>query len=274
MMVVGIPVFENHRLTSETIESFAKTIGGPGFTVVIVDNGSTRPYRASDYDVPFRLHVVRNMHNEGNFYPLRQVAEMFPAADVVALAHNDLVIYENGWDIRVEAAFRADPFLGMVGFAGSDVIGGNGERVSTMSNLRGTRGHVSAETAGTRITDLRPAVAVDGLFMAFRRAALCALTLDENLPPAHFFDRIWGAQVQEAGWRLATLGVECDHVGWSTEVRLAKALDAEWRRWCAEQNLRVGPDPMDAIWNAGAGAWATFRPRFWPCRIDAEWRRT
>jgi GT2 family glycosyltransferase len=273
-VIVGIPVFENHDLTREAIASLGRTVRGPHFTAVIVDNGSPRPYRRGDYDVPFRLRVIRNEHNEGNFYPLRQVAELEPGHDIVALMHNDLILYEEGWDLRVEAAFRDDSALGMVGFAGSDAIGGDGERTTTLSNLRGTRGHTSAERAGTRITGLCPTVAVDGLFMAFRRAALPTLTLDPRMPPAHFYDRIWGAQVQEAGWRQATLGIECDHIGWSTEVRLAKVLDSEWRRWCEAEGLRAGTNPMDAIWNAGAGAWATYRPRFWPCRIDAEWKRT
>ena len=55
-----------------------------------------------------------------------------------------------------------------------------------------------------------------------------------------------GAEVIEAGWRQATMGVECDHIGWSTEVRLADALDGEWRRWCAENGVIAGAKPMRA----------------------------
>jgi hypothetical protein len=161
----------------------------------------------------------------------------------------------------------------MIGFAGSDEIDRDGKRASTMSNLRGTRGHISAEDAGTRITDLRPSVAVDGLFMAFRREALPALTLTPDMPPAHYFDFIWGAEMIEAGWHLATLGVECDHVGWSTEVRLAPALDGEWRRWCADLGLDPGDDPMIVIAAEGRALWETFRGRFFPCRIGPDWTR-
>jgi GT2 family glycosyltransferase len=274
-MILGCPAYQNHRLTAAMVESLAETVTGPDFTLVIVDNGSPRPYRAKSFRIPFRVEVIRNERNEGNFWPLAQVAQLDPASSVVALCHNDMLFYERGWDRRVADAFRDDPLLGMVGFAGSDGIDRDGKRASTMSNLRGTRGHISAEKAGTRITDLRPAAAVDGLFMAFRREALASLTLIPAMPPAHFYDFIWGAQVIQAGWRLGTLGIECDHVGWSTEGRLAEELDGEWRRWCAEQGIDPGPDPMAAIWAAGERSWhdGFGGGRFFPCRVGSDWIR-
>ncbi len=272
-MILGVPCFENHKLTAQLVESLAATVRGTDFTLVIVDNASPTPYRRGDYDVPFRLRVIRNDRNEGNFWPLAQVAQLEPGHEVVALAHNDVILYEPGWNLRVEACFREDRALGMIGFAGSDEIDRAGKRASTMSNLRGTRGHISAEAAGTRITDIRPSAAVDGLFMAFRREALPALTLHPDLPPAHFFDFIWGAEMIEAGWHLATLGVECDHVGWSTEVRLAPQLDEEWRRWCERVGICAWDHPMDAIREYGQWAWETFRGRYWPCRVGADWKR-
>lgn len=269
-MILVVPCFENHELTAQMVASLAETVRGD-FTLVIVDNASPTPYRTEDYAAPFQIKVIRNRRNEGNFWPLRQGADSDPHQTIVALAHNDLIYYEVGWDLRVEQAFHDEPRLGMLGFAGSDEIGADGKRASTMSNLRGTRGHASAEAIGTRITDLHPAVAVDGLFMAFRRRVLSHLTLAPSMPPAHYFDFIWGAQVIRAGWRLATLGIECDHVGWSTEVKLASALDAEWRGWCIEHGYDPGADPMAVIRAVGERDWQWLRGRFWPCRIGAGW---
>jgi len=269
-MILGVPVYEHHALTAQMIASLAETVQGPDFTLVIVDNASPTPYRRDDYDVPFRLRVIRNARNEGNFYPLAQVGAA--GHSLVALGHNDMLYYEPGWNLRVEAAFRDDPALGLVGFAGSWAINADGERAigTTMSNLRGAHGRISAEHAGVRITDLRPSVAVDGLFMAFRREALAALTLNPSLPPAHWYDYIWGAQIIEAGWHQATLGVEVDHTGWSTEVGLATELDAEWRRWAADQGVDPGANVMEAIWATGRASWVNgFGGRFFPCDIGA-----
>jgi len=270
-MILGVPCYENHDLTRQMVESLAETVRGPDFCLVIVDNASPTPYTPDDYSVPFRLRVMRNWRNEGNWWPLAQVARAEPLGNVVALAHNDLIYYEHGWDVRVEDAFRDDPKLGMVGFAGSWAIDERGQRTigTTMSNLRGERGHVSAEGAGVRMVGMEPSVAVDGLFMAFRRAALDDITLRPSLPPAHWYDYIWGAEVIRAGWRQATLGVDCDHIGWSTEVKLATALDAEWRRWAQENDVRAGSDVMAAIWETGKRDWyARFgNGKFWPCSL-------
>ena len=274
-MILGVPCYENHELTAQLVASLAETVRGWDFTLVIIDNASPTPYDAAEWGyVHFPVCVIRNAVNEGNFYPLAQVRDLEPHHEVVALCHNDLIFYERGWDVRVRHAFRDDPQLGMVGFAGSWEINGYGAREhgTTMSNLRGERGHISAEGAGVRITDLRPSVAVDGLFMAFRREALAALTLNRALPPAHFYDFIWGAEIIEAGWRQATMGVEIDHIGWSTEVKLADALDGEWRRWCADNGVIPGAKPMEAIWRLAESQWkARFKDRFWPCAIGPDW---
>ena len=273
-MILGVPVYQNHALTAQMIASLAATIHDPTFTLCIIDNASPTPYHRGDYDVPFRLRIIRNERNEGNYYPLRQVAELEPNHAIVALAHNDLIFYERDWDGRLERAFRADPHLGMVGFAGSAQLNANGTRGNLMSNLRGTRGHISADDAGTRIEGLVPSVVVDGIFMAFHRAALAALTLDESLPPIHFYDYIWGAQVILAGWRLGTLGVEVDHVGWSTERGQASALEPEWRRWCVERGIEPGPDPMEAIQANAERRWLDGFRHFYPCQVGPNWVRT
>lgn len=270
-MILVVPSYQLHELTAAMVATLAATVESPDFELVLVDNGSPDPYRADEWGrLPFAATILRNRRNRGNFWPLRQGADL-GGSDVVALAHNDLVYWEPGWDLRVEAAFRDDPRLGLVGFAGSDTIQPDGLRGPTMSNFRGERGHATAEWIGPRIRDLRPAAAVDGLFMAFRREALEAISLTRLMPPAHWYDLIWGAEVARAGWRIATLGVDVDHVGWSTEVGLAAELDAEWRRWAAEAGVDPGDDVMAAIRRVGRRRWEAFRPSYWPCFVDADW---
>ena len=265
-MILGVPVYERHDLTDRMVESLAATVKGY-FTLVLVDNASPHPYRRDDFDVPFRMRILRNERNEGNFYPLRQVDDLEPGHEIVVLSHNDVVYYEDGWNARVEEEFRKDPLLGLLGFAGSPEIDARGERAvgTTWSNLRGVVGE-PAEKGGKRDTGLHPVVAIDGLFMAFRRGALNAITLDPSLPPAHYYDYIWGAEIIEAGWHLATLGVGIDHTGWSTATALAEDLDGEWGRWCVEQGYPA-TNPMATIRHVGSTHWETFRGRFFPCRV-------
>ncbi len=272
-MILVVPVYGRKDLTAQMVESLAETAAGSDLALWLVDNGSPEPYRHDEYAPPFPFVVLANAANEGNFCPLAQVAAM-TKDPIIALAHNDVVYEEPGWVGRVERAFRADPTLGMLGFAGSREVGNDGKRGERVeSNLRGTRGHASAEQIGTRVTGLVPAAVVDGLCMIFRREALAALTLDASLPPAHWYDHIWSAQVWLAGWRVGTLGVECDHVGWGTEKGQAEALRPEWRRWCLERGLD-GDDPMETIRAYGRERWEAYRPAFWPCYVGDDWRLT
>lgn len=265
-MILGVPVYERHDLTKRMVVSLAATVQGD-FTLILVDNASPEPYRRGDFDVPFRMRILRNQRNEGNWYPLRQVADLEPGHEVVALAHNDVVYYEYGWNRRVEEEFLQDRLLGLLGFAGSPEIDMRGERAvgTTWSNLRGVLGE-PAERGGDRDAGLHPVVSIDGLFMAFRHGAISALTLDPDLPPAHYYDYIWSAEIIEAGWHLATLGVDIDHTGWSTATALADVLDGEWGRWCVEHGYPAS-NPMATIRQVGSSHWEMFRGRFFPCRI-------
>ena len=275
-MILVVPVYEGRRLTRQLIESLAATVQSRHFQLVLVDNGSPKTYAVEEFTAPFRIRLIRNERNEGNFYPLKQAADLKTAHTVIGLAHNDILVYEQGWDERIDAAFKADPKLGMVGFAGGDRIGEDGRRVVTLSNLNGGRGHISAEGEadwpGERIFDLRPAVALDALFIAFRRDVLKSLTLDDGLPPGHWYDLIWGAQASLAGWRLAVMGVDCDHVGWGTSAGQREELQPEWLRWCVETGVGVPDgDPMAAIRAYGEAQWQTYRGRYWPCHVGADW---
>jgi hypothetical protein len=258
-MIVGIPAFGLHDLTRQAAETAYHTAGN--VRVVVFDNASPDPFTKDEFAAP--VTVIRNRHNEGNWYPLRQMVDRWPDEDIYVLTHNDMVFYEQEWDVRVWDAFSSDSRFGMVGFAGSAVIGENGERGPTASNLRGEKGE-SAEKAGYRTRDLVPARAIDGLFMAVRNEAISALTLDRTLPPAHWYDYIWSAQIVEAGWLLATLGIDCDHIGWQTEVGMAEALIPEWARWVEEAGVPTRGDPMEAIRAAGWHRWNEFKPRYWP----------
>jgi GT2 family glycosyltransferase len=268
-MILVIPCYRAYEFTAETVASLVETVRGRDFLLVLVDNASPEPYRSADFDTPFESVLIREPQNEGNFYPLIE-ALAYPG-QVVALCHNDVTFYEPGWDLRVEAAFEADPLLGGLGFAGSVGIDKWGFWTPPiLTNFRGACG-ATAEAIGERFTDLRPAAAVDGLFMAFRREALSALTLDHSLPPAHWYDYIWSAQLQRAGWRLGLLGVEVDHRGGRTAAGQAVMLKPGWRQWCEEHGVEAGVSPMEAIAAEGTRRWHEFEG-FFPCQVGPDWQ--
>ncbi len=226
-MILAMPVVDFHQMTETMLEHLAKSVRTDSpFKVVIVDNGSDAPYRQADYEgkYPFEVDVINYKKNRGFYYPLIEIFEEY-SDPLIGLVHNDLMIYEEGWNKRMADAFEADPKLGLVGLTGSrelDNLGGRG--AGTMCYFRGAEVKVGdvtytgqSQEAGQRIMGVEPAVVLDSLFMMFRREVIPHLVTGyekwENLTLAHFYDRIWPCRTIEAGYRVAVMGVECDHIG-------------------------------------------------------------
>lgn len=233
-MILGIPVVDGHDLTRALLDSLALTVTGDkdNFTVVILDNGSERPYLPEewniDHDYPFAIDIKRYPKNKGYYQPLKDLYDDYDWDEPIGLIHNDLVIYERGWNERMEQCFRDDPKLALVGLCGSseiDNLGGRGG--GTVCFFRGGEVAIGDRTikgqeqsAGRRTDELVPSACLDSLFMMFRRSAIPDIVTEidpwQDITLAHFYDRIWPVRLVECGWHVATLGVECDHLGGMT----------------------------------------------------------
>lgn len=246
-IVLACPALDGMDLTHQLMRSLADTVVSPvDFTFVIIDNGSEVPYRADDYRwYPFRVRVIRNDSNTGYYAPLLQAAALATDGDIVGLIHNDVIIYEKGWDQRVIQSFVARPDLGMIGFVGSDEVDSAGGRGGgTMCFFRGEKGQT--QDAGKRVTDLVPAAILDSVVMLVRKPVIPALKIDENISICHFYDKIWPLRLYEAGWKTGVLGVEMDHMGGMTAVVNPRYHESA-REWCRKHGLS-DDDPGTAIY--------------------------
>lgn len=214
-MILGIPVQDGLELTQAFVANLASQ--APNLKVVIIDNASERPYQLADFATP--ISIIQNTKNEGYYAPLKQLYDEFPDEELIGLAHNDMLIYEMSWDMRMAKCFEDDPKLMLVGLCGSyevDERGGRGG--GTHVNFRGEHGFQSP-AAGAKNVGLIPSACLDSLFMMFRREAVPILSEDWGaLPLAHFYDRIWPLRLANWGYHVGTLGVECDHMGGMTTV--------------------------------------------------------
>lgn len=245
-MVLALPVMDAHEWTQKTVASILKTARGKNFTLVIVDNNSVEPYRAAEFgETPdnVTLLVQRNEKNLGYYSPLKDMYDAFSATHIyMGLIHNDLTLYEEGWDLRMVEAFEHDPLLALIGLAGSYQIDSAGGRGSgTMLWFRGqdAEGNVTGQpqSAGLRITDLRPAACLDSLFMMFRASDIPLLRWDDKPTLAHFYDKIWPCRLIQKGKRVAVLGSECDHWGGITLITNPR-FEESCRIWCEENGVK------------------------------------
>jgi GT2 family glycosyltransferase len=241
-----------------------------GIRMVIFDNGSDPAHKPSDF-AGNDTRVVRYKQNKGFYRPLLDLAAMFDD-ELVGLMHNDLFIYTPGWDQQIKTAFEMHPKLGVLGFVGSwqvDSAGGRGG--GTMCNFRGDRGQTQA--AGLLITNLRPSIVLDSLFMIFRRPVIDILGIDDDIVPAHFYDKIWCMRAIEHGWQVGTLGIEVDHMGGMTLVA-EPAYEMDMRRWCEERGIAHDDNGGAAVYREAERRWLDeYRDQKQqiPAWIDGQW---
>lgn len=267
-MILGVVAMDLHDVTAETVASLARTVTGP-FRLALVDNGSERPYRRREFGrLPFRVDVLRYPRNVGYYRPLLDLWRRFPDA-LVGLAHNDVIFYERGWDERMGACFARDPLLGLVGLCGSYEIDERGGRGGgTMCFFRGERGQ--AQAAGERITDLRPSLILDSLFMMFRAECVPLLEIDDDIPLCHFYDKMWPCRLIERGWRVATLGVEIDHWGGLTAVGNTRYAE-DCRRWFLERGAQPENPELEMYLLAERRFFDEFRATMFRRRIGSDY---
>jgi hypothetical protein len=222
-MILGVPAVDGHDLTDSLIKSLREV--SPDVKIVIINNGSDVGYGSF-----IGCDVINNKENIGFYRPLQQLYDRYPDEELIGLIHNDMVIYEYGWDTRMAHSFAMDDKLALVGMCGSSEIDDRGGRGGgTVCFFRGGQVIVGDkmitgqnQAAGRRTTDLVPSACLDSLFMMFRREAIPDLVTSEDpwedITLAHFYDRIWPVRLIEKGWHVATLGVEVDHLGGMTST--------------------------------------------------------
>jgi hypothetical protein len=143
---------------------------------------------------------------------------------ILGFMHDDLVIFEQGWDTRVVNSF-SDPRVGVVGFGGSmghgtpDLYSSpyhlpNLARQQFLSNMR------SAETHGGRFTGDRDVAAIDGFAIFVRREILDkhkGWPLTE--PYGYYLYTEWlTCEARRQGYRIRLVGVDCEHLGGKTST--------------------------------------------------------
>ena len=138
---------------------------------------------------------------------------------IISYCHDDLMIYERDWDLRVLKQFE-DPSVGLVGFAGALGHGNpnmyeekfkihNLVRRHFLSNLR------DAERHGGRWYGAIDVSVLDGMALFVRRSVLDAWGgWPVDKPVGYFmYSENLCCEVRRQGLRIRLVGVDCEHLG-------------------------------------------------------------
>ncbi len=195
---------------------------------IVLMNGGDTPIEMSE--MPNNLKNVKIVQDT-EVYPAFKFWMENTTGDIMLFIHDDLIINEKGFDLLLRYAFEKDPKLGLVGFVGSDELNEKGSRGwGTTSNFMGktysyegkTWVGSKAELWGSRYDALTPAVMIDGCAMAIRRSVWNKLGFHRNQSMYYYYDRLMCCRVLEAGYRIATLGLDCDHISNQTASKQIK----------------------------------------------------
>lgn len=263
-MIIGLPVIEGQELTRVAVDYLTKNAVFGSTRPVIIDNASVQPYDCCKEMNSKKIEVIRNEENIGFYQPLKQLYDAYPDEEYIGIMHNDLMLYEKGWDRRMMEAFADDPKLGLIGLCGSREVDERGGRGGyTVCNFMGRDVQVGDQiwkgqdpSAGRRIEGLEPAIVLDSLFMLFRREVIPYLVKDtekwEDITLAHFYDRIMPIRTIEAGYRVAVIGSDCDHIGGMTTTGneryrddCIKFLDARGIAWRDNGSNDIAAEALD-----------------------------
>ena len=188
------------------------------FQTVVIDNGGLHGLVVEHaMDGLLIDHLVTNEFTVGPTRAYEQ-GRAVASGDIHGYIHDDVTIYEQGWDTRVLAEFD-DPAVGVVGFGGGTIHGAP-ELYKTPYKLTqlarfGYRSNTDdAETHGQRFTGACDVAVLDGYAMFARRELLekCEGWPTDALP-FHVYDYWLCCVAHRYGYRVRVVGVRCQHGG-------------------------------------------------------------
>ena len=206
-----IAVWNQLGYTRLAVDSILKNTLRP-FELVIVDNGSSPNVKAyfsslkSDADINY-------IRNEVNVGPIRAINQGISAAKypLIAVIHNDVVIFEKDWLGKIKSVMGRDPKIGMAGLAGRKEIYKTGcvNEASLRHNLQ------NEEDLGPAMAEEVSEVAViDGLCFVMKRELMDKVKgLDETYGYMHCYDLDISLKSIAAGYKNVIVKVEAMHVG-------------------------------------------------------------
>lgn len=245
-------------------ESWAKTSHYQIHQIIVwngaLDTEGMKPYEANFYKTfapefdqrtPGGTYLVRpEILGVVPAFALGVAAALRMGAEIICCLHDDVLIEDDLWDIKVLQAFDAYPEMGLMGFGGGVGLGSDDIYKSPYSPHQLARqGFVSnmrdAEAHGRRSDRYERIAVLDGFSQIGRAAFFAGLTpylahhptvqpVEWNIWQQmadwglvhHAYDAAVGAWAKRLGWQVGFIPVKVHHLGGQTAV--GESRYAEW----------------------------------------------
>lgn len=264
-MLIVIPIMGNLGPTKPFWGCLLNMVAGPVNLMIIdnqprADNGEQRGF-FEKFILPFWPGDATYHPQDENLGVPRSMQYAYENSghNVLAFMHNDLYVYERGWDQEVIRFFERKNKVGLVGFFGAEGIDPNSGRLFCYSNM------LEAEIHGYRTSAESIEVAVlDGMSMFASRKMLDAGGgVDTSFVVHHFYDLDLSLESIERGFRNFAMPFPIHHQSGQT------ACQPNFENWANE----AIPGGQNAMYELNLAKWKQKWSRKLPWRVGEPWKK-
>ena len=233
-IAVAVPILNQAAVSQEFFDLLRENEGNTKPAIVIIDNGSKEP--VSDWIKGLRDGdiISRNQENIGVLPALNQAWEILKEKEIdyIFYTHNDVMIYEKGWDDKIIQVLEEQNLhgqkVGVAGFYGAKAIGVPGLynhqyymqdliRMENVSNCtRMDPGHGYRPIRNGYCEDV---AVMDGFSLIVSVELLNRIGgFDKNYPPHHMYDNDMCLHSLDEGYRNIVISMDAQHLGGRTDV--------------------------------------------------------
>lgn len=211
-LAVVVPIFGELHETKSAWGCLAHSLKGDT-DIVVIDNGASVDEGQEKF---LRTYIAPAIKGKLFYHPFDdnlgvvksiQWAYEHTDYDYLAFLHNDLYIYDEGWDVQVKYGFNFFEKAGLLGFFGAEGVDAASGRQYVYSNM------LEAEIHGNRLRDgYREVAVLDGLCLITNREMLDARNgVDLNFTIHHFYDLDLSLESIDRGFKNYVIPVKIHH---------------------------------------------------------------
>lgn len=227
-IAVAIPVMNQQEVTQQVLDQLRASEGEAKLSLVIIDNGSNPPVR--DWLIGLREDdlVVRNPENVGVLPALNQAWQVLKdSTDYIFYTHNDVLIFEQGWDDKLIRVLSEQENVGVAGFYGAKGIGTPDiyhtpyvmQQMIRLENVSGCHRMDAVHGYRPPHGEVEDVAVMDGFSLIVKTELLNKIGgFDRQFPVHHMYDNDICLESLANGYRNIVISMDAQHLGGRTDV--------------------------------------------------------
>lgn len=244
------------EMTQKMLDLLRENESGAMLPLCVIDNGSNPPLRDWLNGLREGDMVIRNDINVGVRPALNQAFTYFKEqVDFIFYTHNDVFIYEKGWDTKLVRILSEVPNVGVAGFYGAKGIGTSDIyqggyamqqliRVENVSNCHRMDAAVHGFRPIAQGRETEQVAVMDGFSLIVNVELLKATNgFDNAYPPHHNYDNDICLESLDRGYDNIVIAMDAQHLGGQTDVKEA------WNEPFGKSKQQIHIDAHPVLYN-------------------------